>query len=468
MHTFFSLLVLLLFAVSTHIWACQDLRDTVQATTSGFTTIPEFMVNEISEYLSNKELNLLSTNNFIKETTKDLRNHRKAGKKFIGYAISERPVSNSLIQYLLSLPHERRKNTFRAALVEVYKRLNSEDSGDLNQGILFTTSHFQDELSELGINQAVLDTVLASSHQSTDYLVAVQQHLSDHFYFTVDGSVPLEKTHNALIQVIADGAEANAKAQFVVSTQEEFSTIIGQANHYFIMHPESTLVIMAAADRGVGGGVDGGVLFLRSIDIPLSLKKLSIVGNHIISIKEYTLAHTELTQVTIPNSVTTIEDGFLFNCMNLTWLTVPQSVNFIGELFLESCRKLTQVTLPSSLTSIGNFFLKDCTSLKEVHVPNSVTSIGNYFLKDCTSITGVDVSNSVTSIGKNFLDNCVSLINLDLTSLIYIKRIGENFLKDCTELNRICLLESQRDGLISSNIPKALKNRIIYGSDTKP
>ena len=54
---------------------------------------------------------------------------------------------------------------------------------------------------------------------------------------------------------------------------------------------------------------------------------------------------TDLTSITIPNSVTTIGRSAFFRCSGLTSVTIPESVTSIGESALRSCSSLTSVTL---------------------------------------------------------------------------------------------------------------------------
>ena len=83
-----------------------------------------------------------------------------------------------------------------------------------------------------------------------------------------------------------------------------------------------------------------------------------------------------LTSVTIPNSVTSIEDYAFYRCSSLTSVTIPNSVTSIGTCAFRGCSGLTSVTIPNSVTSIGSSAFKYCSGLTSVTIPNSVTSIG--------------------------------------------------------------------------------------------
>ncbi|MBR2351281.1 MAG: leucine-rich repeat protein [Clostridia bacterium] len=81
----------------------------------------------------------------------------------------------------------------------------------------------------------------------------------------------------------------------------------------------------------------------------------------------------------------------------------------IGEEAFYGCVALTDINLPDSITSIGDWAFADCTSLTSIAIPDSVTSIGYGVFSDCTGLTSVVIGDSVTSIGKWAFADCTNL-----------------------------------------------------------
>ena len=68
---------------------------------------------------------------------------------------------------------------------------------------------------------------------------------------------------------------------------------------------------------------------------------------------------------------------------------------------------LTSITIPNSVTSIGDYAFVGCSSLTSITIPNSVTSIDRNAFAGCSSLTSVTIPNSVTSIGNSAFQNCI-------------------------------------------------------------
>ena len=103
----------------------------------------------------------------------------------------------------------------------------------------------------------------------------------------------------------------------------------------------------------------------------------------------------------IPNTVTSIGDSAFSSCSGLTSITIPNSVTSISNNAFEKCSGLTSITIPSSVTSIGDNAFINCSGLTSVIIPDSVTNIGNSAFYHCENITSITIGSGVTSIGSS-------------------------------------------------------------------
>ena len=124
---------------------------------------------------------------------------------------------------------------------------------------------------------------------------------------------------------------------------------------------------------------------------------------------------TELTSVTIPDSVTSL-DGAFSRCSSLKSITISNNVTSIGRGTFSGCSNLTSIVIPDSVTNIYMYAFEDCTSLTSITIPNSVTSIGDSAFENCTSLKSITIPNSVTSIGDNAFWGCISLTEIKVAT----------------------------------------------------
>ena len=147
-----------------------------------------------------------------------------------------------------------------------------------------------------------------------------------------------------------------------------------------------------------------------------------------------------LTEFTIPDGVTSIDDKAFKDCATLTSVTIPSSVTKIGVSAFEGCSNLTAVIIPDSVTSIGVSVFEGCSSLTSVKIPDSVTSIGDNAFYGCSSLTSVKIPDSVTSIGDNAFRSCSKLTSITMPDSL--TSIGDYAFHSCFSLTNVTIPNS--------------------------
>ena len=163
---------------------------------------------------------------------------------------------------------------------------------------------------------------------------------------------------------------------------------------------------------------------------------------------------SSLTSVTIGNGVTTIGSYAFYDCSSLTdtyvnitdlaaYATNNNTHRFPGNKHrLVDGVEITELVIPDGVTSIGSYAFYDCSSLTDTYVnitdlaayatnnnthrfpgnkhrlvdgveitelviPDGVTSIGSSAFDGCSSLTSVTIPDSVTSIGWSAFSGCI-------------------------------------------------------------
>ncbi len=167
-----------------------------------------------------------------------------------------------------------------------------------------------------------------------------------------------------------------------------------------------------------------------------------VIPSSVTSIGERTFyGCSGLTSVTIPNSVTSIGSSAFRDCSGLRSVTIPNSVTSIGESAFLCCSSLTSISIPNSVTSIGSGAFSRCSGLTSVTIPNSVTSILMNAFYGCSGLTSVTIPNSVTSIGSSAFNGCSGLTSVTIGS--GVKILGYSTFANCSELKDVyCYAEN--------------------------
>lgn len=124
-----------------------------------------------------------------------------------------------------------------------------------------------------------------------------------------------------------------------------------------------------------------GCTALKSFYFPQTLKEIGsyafsssalagdiIIPENVTSIGNNAFVSTQMTTLSIGNSVSTISESAFQSCYSLTSVTLGNSVATIGESAFNSCSSLTSITLPKSVKTIQRNAFASCSKLTTVYL----------------------------------------------------------------------------------------------------
>ena len=157
-----------------------------------------------------------------------------------------------------------------------------------------------------------------------------------------------------------------------------------------------------------------------------------------------------ITEYAIPSGVISIGSAFE-GCTSLTNITIPDSVTTIGANAFQGCEYLTSITIPDSVTSIGMLAFSGITLLEHVTIGSGITSIENGTFSYCRHLTSVTIPDNVISIGDSAFSYCTALESIIIGS--GVTSMGENTFKGCEKLSKI---------YCKPITPPSIRNNTIY------
>jgi hypothetical protein len=124
--------------------------------------------------------------------------------------------------------------------------------------------------------------------------------------------------------------------------------------------------------------------------------------------------NTDITQLSLGNSVTSIGSYAFYFCSSFTGnLVIPNSVTSIGSYAFYGCSGFTgNLVIPNSVTSIGNQAFQSCAGFTgNLVIPNSVTTIDSQAFQLCSGLTDAYLNQPIGSIGS-FAFNGTNITNV--------------------------------------------------------
>ena len=178
-------------------------------------------------------------------------------------------------------------------------------------------------------------------------------------------------------------------------------------------------------------------------------------------------ANNSIVKVSLPATITAIEEYAFYNCSSLTTVSFydgDSQLTRIEHAAFTNCIKLTSITLCGNLTYIGTLAFSGCAELNKINIPESVNEIGlsafansgfynnsanwssgalyaglhlikvnNAYFTD--TVTDFTVWDGTISISEYAFENCTGLKKVSIP--VSVKTIGTDAFKGCMNLREV-------------------------------
>ena len=188
---------------------------------------------------------------------------------------------------------------------------------------------------------------------------------------------------------------------------------------------------------------------------------------------------SNLTSVTIGNSVTSIGEEAFYGCnqvRSVEWkaknsngwyfgsqvenFVFGDSVEIIPDDLCKNMSKLSELKIPNCVVSIGNNAFKDCGNDGNLFFPSSLKTIGDYAFKGWTKVKKINIPNGVTKIGVHAFDSCYLATSIYLGSSV--EEIGDYAFKGCVRVNEITSMNTNAPIAFGNTLTSISPNAYLY------
>ncbi len=281
-------------------------------------------------------------------------------------------------------------------------------------------------------------------HLSKVYNLNIEEYIVEDDTKIIDKYYPLTNPYNKLKTIKIPSSVTSIK-EFAFSTYAGLRQIIvDESNEYYC----SIDGVLYSKDR------------TKLIYCPSGKSGELTILDGVISIGRQAFLNSNLTSITIPNSVTSIESYAFQSCSNLISVTIGNSVTSIDQQAFYGCKKLTSIYIPSSVTTISatsyyNSPFYNCSSNLKIYCeasskPNGWGNYWNYYSSSgqleviWNNGEEVTVGNTVYKMVNGDL-HLVRAVSDEITSVNIIngtKFIDDEAFKYCSELTSVIIPNS--------------------------
>lgn len=229
-----------------------------------------------------------------------------------------------------------------------------------------------------------------------------------------------------------------------------------------------------------------GLLFTSDMNVLVGIDSASSEFNGQVpygpkEIADEAFAGTNVSSITLPDSVKELPDCLFENIESLQSVKLPPSLQVLPPYLFSGCSNLTKVSMPNVVTEFPEGLFYNCASLPDIPFRAGIQELPENCCAGCSSIKSVVVPNTVAKIHSRAFADCKGLETVVLPAKLY--ELADDAFEGCDSIRNIrvdegnnlfyikedgCLYEKSLDGddKLRIKISPAQKNTIEFYEDS--
>ena len=247
-----------------------------------------------------------------------------------------------------------------------------------------------------------------------------------------DDWIYIEKTNGTINLVRYIGSATNIFVPSLIGGK----SVAEISDKCFIDQATITQVTIPDSVTSIGFGAFSGCNWLTSLTIPFINNYLGYMFGASSYSDNSSFVPGSLKTIIVTGGTSIASDAFS-GCSGLTSITLPNGLTSIKGSAFSGCSGLTSITIPNSVISIGSSAFSGCSGLTSITIPNGLTNIESSVFSACSGLTSITIPGSVTSIGSSAFSGCSGLTSITIPNSV--TSIGGSVFRNCTSLENLTI-----------------------------
>jgi hypothetical protein len=221
------------------------------------------------------------------------------------------------------------------------------------------------------------------------------------------------------------------------------------ANNAFNGKTNISQITLPPSLTDIGNSAFSGCSNLSKCDLPAGLKTLGTNSFY----------GTSLIKVNIPVGIIAIPASCFQNCTQLSDVSLPASLSGASALG-SNCFYATAIknlTIPDGVTAIPISCFQLCNQLAQITLPSNLSAIGQNAFNG-SGLTSVTIPPKVTALGASCFQNCIALTSVSIVEPSLLQTWSNGCLAGCYSLSSLTIPKPSNNSQVTIDVNAFLGN----------